>query len=449
MKQNSDLKELAVVGRSVKRRDGIGHVTGQTQYVDDVAYPNMLWLKMVRSPVARGRIRKLDTSKAEAYPGVAAVVTWKDVPNNWYTVLCLIGVGPNDEPVLAHDEVMWKGEAICAVVAETEEIARDAAALVDVDIEEHPPLLDVHDALKPDAPIIKKWGTNTFMYDGMPMRRVRFGDVERGFSEADQIVQGTYQMSPFEHAPLETQGCVVKPEPDGRLTIHTNTQALYFSMDNTAIILKMPSHRLRMLGGTIGGGFGGKVDVITEPVTAIAAMKTGRPVKWRWTREEEFRASSTSGGWIMEYTDGVKKDGRIVARKVRSLHDAGAYHRHSPYGVLKHSANLQGPYHIPNVWLDAYCVYTNRQPSSALRGFGVTPAALALEVQMEKIARTIGLDSWEIRFINAYRNGQMKAIRKKVEDATLIETLQGAAKLVGHALPEKFLAMHSNDWKGG
>jgi CO/xanthine dehydrogenase Mo-binding subunit len=443
------MKELGIVGQSVKRRDGIGHVTGQTQYVDDVSYPNMLWLRMVRSPVARGKIRKLDVSKAEAFPGVAAVITWKDVPNNWYTILCLIGVEPNDEPVLAHEEVMWQGEPICAIIAETEEIAREAIGLIELVIEEQAPVLDVFEAIKPGAPVIKKWGTNTFTYEnGAPMRRVRFGDVDKGFAEADTIIEGTYRTTPYEHVPLETQTCVVKPEPDGRLTIHTNTQALYFTMDNTAIILQVPSNRLHMIGGTVGGAFGGKVDVVIEPVTAIAAMKTGRPVKWRWTRTEEFQVSSTSGAWHMEYKDGVMKDGRIVARKVRSLHDAGAYHRHSPYGVTKHSANLPGPYYIPNVWVDAYCVYTNRQPASALRGFGVTPASYAVEVQMDKIARTLGMDPWEIRFVNAYRNGQMRAIRKEVQDATLIETLQAAAKLVGHPLAEKFLAMHSNDWKG-
>ena len=148
----------------------------------------------------------------------------------------------------------------------------------------------------------------------------------------------------------------------------------------------------------------------------------------------------------MEYRDGVTKDGRIIARKVRSLQEAGAYHRHSPYGAQKHMANLPGPYNIPNVWVDVYCVYTNRQPSSAMRGFGVTEASFAIEVQMDKIARAIGMDPWEIRLINAYRNGQMKPVRKIMEDATLIETLQAAAKLVGHELSEQMLAMNSDDY---
>jgi CO/xanthine dehydrogenase Mo-binding subunit len=439
------MKQLGIVGQSVKRRDGIGHVTGQTQYVDDVFYPGMLWLRMVRSPVARGTIRRIDSSRAEAIPGVVAIVGASDVPNNWYTILGLIGVGPPDEPVLAHEEVMYQGEPICAVVAETEDIAKEAVSLVELDIEELEPVLDVEYALSSEAPVIKKWGSNTFIYDGMNHRRLRFGDVDAALEQSNYVVDGTYQLSPIEHVPMETQCCVVKPEPDGRLTVHTNTQALYFSMDNTAIILQRPSNRLRFLGGTVGGGFGGKVDVITEPVTCIAALKTGRPVKWRWTRREEFQDSSTRAGVKMEYRDGVMRDGRIIARKVRSLQDAGAYHRHSPYGAQKHMANVGGPYSIPNVWADVYCVYTNRQPSSAMRGFGVMEASFAIEVQMEKIARVIGMDSWELRMINAYRNGQMRPVRKVVEDAALIETLQAAAELAGHELPAHLRAVHSND----
>jgi CO/xanthine dehydrogenase Mo-binding subunit len=430
------MKQLGIVGESVKRRDGIAHVTGQSRYVDDISYPGMLWLKMVRAPVHRGILKKVDVSKAEAYPGVHAVVTAKDVPNNWYTILCLIGVEPNDEPVLADTEIMWRGEPICAVVAETEDIAEQAAQLVELDIQELKPVMTVDEALAEGAPAIKKWGNNTFMYEGKNHRRVYIGDVEKGFAQADRIVEGTYQLNPYDHVPVETQTCIVKPEPDGRLTVHSNTQALYFTKDNMGIILQMPDYKIRIVGGTVGGGFGGKVDVVIEPVTAIAAMKTGRPVKWRWTRAEEFRNSSTVGMYRMHYKDGVMNDGRIIARQVISHHDAGAYHRHSPYGVQKHAFNLAGPYNIPNVDIKAYCVYTNRQPSSALRGFGVTPASFAIEVQMDKIARTLGMDPWQIRFLNAYRNGQMKAVRKEVEDATLIETMQAAAKMVGEELPE-------------
>jgi CO/xanthine dehydrogenase Mo-binding subunit len=437
------MKQLGIVGQSVKRVDSLGHVTGQTQFVDDVSYPGMLHLKMVRSPYSRGIIRGIDVSRAEAFPGVVTVVTAKDVPNNWYTILTLINVGPPDEPVLAHEEVMYEGEPICAIVAESDEIAMEAARLVKVDIEEQEPILDLEYAVSPQAPAIKKWGNNTFMYDGMNHRQIRFGDAEAALKEADVVVEGTYTLSPIEHVPIETHCCLVKPEANGRLVVHTNTQALYFSMDNTAIILGIPGSRFHFIGGTVGGGFGGKVDVMLEPITCIAAMKTGRPVKWRWSRVEEFKYSSTRAAVKLQYRDGVNRDGRIIARKVRSLQEAGAYHKHSPYGAQKHMANVPGPYNIPNVHVDVYCVYTNRQPSSSMRGFGVTEASFAVELQMGKIAQTLDMDPWELRMLNAYRNGDMRPIRKIAEDCTLIETLQAAAQLTGHELAPELRAMSS------
>jgi CO/xanthine dehydrogenase Mo-binding subunit len=440
---------LKVVGQSVLRRDGLGHVTGKTVYVDDINFPDMLHLKMVRSPVPHARIKGIDFSAAEKVPGFVRALTYKDVPKNIYTILCLIGVGPDEEPVLAEDKVLYKSEQIAAIIAETEEAAMEAVSKVNLDLEELPAVFDVEEALKPGAPVLKHWGTNYFVYEDHHCRRVRLGDVDKGFEEADYIVEERYQMSPMEHAPAETTGCVAKPEPDGRITVYTNTQALFFTLDNTALILQIPFQKLHFVGGTVGGGFGGKVDVIVEPIATLAAMKTGRPVKYRFTREEEMRASSSRGAWRIYFKDGVKKDGRIIARKVTSYADAGAYNRHTPYAVTKHAANVAGPYRIPNVWIDGYCVYTNRQPASAMRGFGVTPASFAIEVQMDKIAEVVGMDPWAIRFINAYRNGDMKPHQKVVEDATLIEVMQAAAELVGHKLPEEFKGMSSWDREEG
>jgi CO/xanthine dehydrogenase Mo-binding subunit len=345
--------------------------------------------------------------------------------------------------------VLYKGEQIAAIVAETEEAAMEAVSKVRLDLEELPAVLDVEEALKPGAPILKDWGTNYFVYEGHHCRRVRLGDVEKGFQEADFIVEGKYQTSPIEHAPTETTGCVAKPEADGRITVYTNTQALFFTLDNTALILQVPFQKLHFVGGTVGGGFGGKVDVIVEPIASLAAMKTNRPVKYVFTREEEMRISSSRSAWRMYFKDGVMKDGRIIARQVTTYADAGAYNRHTPYAVTKHAANIAGPYRIPNVKIDAHCVYTNRQPGSAMRGFGVTPASFAIEVQMDKIAEIVGLDPWSIRFINAYRNGDMKPHHKVVEDATLIEVMQAAAELVGHDLPEEYKKMSSWDRKEG
>jgi CO/xanthine dehydrogenase Mo-binding subunit len=317
-----------VVGQSVKRRDGLGHVTGKTVYIDDISFPDMLHLKMVRSPVAHAKLKGIDFSQAEKVPGFVRALTHEDVPKNIYTILCLIGVGPDEEPVLAVDKVLFKGEPIAAIIAETEEAAMEAVSKVRLDLEELPPVLDVEEALQPGAPILKDWGTNHFIYDyehgqQNPCRKVRLGDVEKAFEEADFIVEGRYQSSPIEHAPTETTGCIAKPEPDGRYTVYTNTQALFFTLDNTALILQIPFQKLHFVGGTVGGGFGGKVDVITEPIATLAAMKTGRPVKYVYTREEEMRVSSTRSAWRMYYKDGVMKDGRIIARQVTTVRRCG------------------------------------------------------------------------------------------------------------------------------
>jgi CO/xanthine dehydrogenase Mo-binding subunit len=434
-----------VVGQSVPRRDGLGHVTGKTVYVDDMQFPDMLHLKMVRSPVHHGRIRGIDFSEAEKVPGFVRALTYKDVPKNIYTILCLIGVGPDEEPVLAQDRVMYKGEQIAAIVAETEQAAMEAVARIKLDLEELPAVFDVEEALKPGAPILKEWGTNYFVYEGHHCRRIRLGDVEKGFAEADTIVEGCYEPGPIEHAPMETTACIAKPEANGRYTVYTNTQALFFTLDNTALILQIPFNKLHFVGGTVGGGFGGKVDVIVEPIATLAAMKTGRPVKFKFTREEEMRVSSTRSGWRMYFKDGVMKDGRIIARQVTTYADAGAYNRHTPYAVTKHAANVAGPYAIPNVSVDVHCVYTNRQPGSAMRGFGVTSGSFAWESQMDMIADAVGMDPWEIRLLNAYRNGDMRPYQKVVKDATLVEAIKAAAELTGKQLPEKYLAMSSWD----
>jgi CO/xanthine dehydrogenase Mo-binding subunit len=435
--------DLNVVGRSLERNDGIGHVTGRTTFTADRTYPGMLHLKIVRSPLHHALVKGVDLSEAAMVPGFVRALTHADVPHNVYTILGLIGVEPEEEFVLAVDRVRYKGEPIVAIVAETEKAALEAVARVRLDLEELPAVFDMDEALAPGAPVVTHWGNNTFMYEGQPCRRVRFGDVERGFAQADHIVEGEYRTSPIEHAPAETTGCIAVPEANGRFTVYTNTQALYFSLDNTSIILQVPGNRLRFIGGTVGGGFGGKVDVIVEPLATLAAMKTGRPVRYVYSRSEEMQVSSTRSAWIIRMRDGVTADGRIVARAVRSYADCGAYSRQTPYALTKHAANAAGPYAIPNVSIDAYCVYTNRTPTSAMRGFGITMASFALEVQMDRIAERLGVDPWTIRFRNAYRNGDVKPHRKVVEDATLIETMQAAAALVGHELPAESRALTS------
>ena len=435
--------DFDVIGTPVQRSDALGHVTGRTEFFEDVHPTGMLHLKMHRSARHHALLREVDTSAALEVPGVVRVLTHADVPNNWYTILRLIGIEPNDEPVLPEDRVLYLGEPIVAVVATSEEAALAGAAAVRVSYEDLPAVFDVEEALAEGTPAIKPHGTNYFVYEGHHCRRIRFGDVDGAFAAADHVFEWRYQSSPIEHAPTETTGCIVVPQPDGRLRIHSDTQACFFTLDNAALILDVPFGKLRVVGGTVGGGFGGKVDVMVEPIACIAAMKTNKPVKYVYGRAEEMQVSSPRAAERIYIKDGVMADGTIVARKVTLYVDAGAYSRHSPYGTTKASAHMPGPYNIPNVWVDAHCVYTNRTPSSAMRGFGVTIADYALESQMDRIARALDLDPLQLRLKNAYRDGDMKAHRKRAEGTALIEVIQRAAALVGHELPDEYRAMSS------
>ena len=258
---------------------------------------------------------------------------------------------------------------------------------------------------------------------------MRFGDVEKGFAEADHILEQTYRSSPIEQAPTETTGCIVVPEGNDRFTCYTNTQAMFFTLDNTSIILQMPGHKLHFVGGTVGGGFGGKVDVTVEPIAILASKLTGRPVSFIYSREEEMQISSPRAAEKI-----VIKDGVIEGRPHRRPQGHGLYRRRrlfAPFALWRAEGRrrtIPAPTRCPMSAIDTYCVYTNRTPSSAMRGFGVTIADFALEVQMDKLARLIGMDPLEFRFINAYRDGDMKAHRQPTEGAALIECMQEASQ---------------------
>jgi CO/xanthine dehydrogenase Mo-binding subunit len=435
---------LKEIGQSRPRADVPGHIRGITPFYADRQIPGLTHIRMVRSPYHHARIVSIDVSAAERHPDVKRVITAKDVPHNVYTILSLIGIGPEDEPVLAFDKVRWLGEPIVAVVATSERAAYEAAALVRVEFEELPAVFDMEEALRPGAPLVNEYhGQNHYRYDSGESRIVRFGDVEEGFRDAEFILEQRYDSSPIEHAPTETTGCIVVPGQNNRLTCYTGTQAVFFTLDNASIILDIPGQRLHFVGGTAGGGFGGKVDCTVEPIALLAAMLTGRPVAFIYNRYEEMQISSPRAAERIIIKDGVMKDGRIVARQVRCYVDAGAYSRHSPYGAQKAAAHFPGPYTIPHVSIDSYCVYTNRTPSSAMRGFGVTIGDFALEVQMDKLARLIGMDPLEFRFVNAYRDGDMKAHQQVTEGAALIECMQEASILANWPVDPRYMQMSS------
>jgi CO/xanthine dehydrogenase Mo-binding subunit len=434
---------MKAVGARLPRYDGIAHVTARTQYVDDVRVPGTLWTKALRSPHDHAVITHLDATRAAALPGVHAVVTAADVPKNVYGHLEALGV-PADEPLLADGVVRYKGQPIAAVAAETEAIAAAAVEAIDVRFEERPAFFDIRKAFDPDTPDIHHWGPVYPHFGPHNHRRVRKGDLDAAFDAADTIVEGAYRPQAIEHCPLETQVSMAVPEASGRLTIYTCTQAMYFSMGVVAAHLEWPLNKLKLVGGTVGGGFGGKVDTATETVCALLAIKSQRPVKWRFTREEEFLASSTRAPWHIEIQDAVSKDGWILGRRTLTLHDSGAYARFSPYGLTKHAFHHTGAYTIPAVRFDGFVAFTNRVPTTAMRGFGVTSVSLAVETHLNRVADIIGVDPLELRLKNANRIGDTTANRVVMHDPSTVVVTLAAAERVGYELGADARAMTSD-----
>ncbi len=439
---------MKVVGARIPRYDGVAHVTGRTAYVDDVRIPGTLWAKALRSPHHHAGITKLDTRAAEELKGVHAVITHADVPLNVYGHLAALGI-PADEPLLAEDDVRYKGQPIALVAADDEDLAAEAVSRIEIEFEERPALLDVRAAFDAESPKIHHWGNWYPHFEGeMDRRQIRKGDIEKAFEEADVIVQGVYRQAAIEHAPVETQVCQVVPEPSGRLTIYSCTQALYFSMGVVAAHLQVPLNKLKFVGGTTGGGFGGKVDTATETMSCLLALKSGRPVKWRWTREEEFLCSSTRAPWHMEIAHALTKDGWILGQKMLTLHDSGAYARFSPYGLTKHSFHHTGAYSIPNLSFDGYVVFTNRAPTTAMRGFGVTSVSFAVETQINRAADVLGIDPYEIRLKNANRIGDTSPNGVVYTDPSTVPTIQAIANSSGHELAADYRTM-TNEPRAG
>lgn len=442
---------LNEVGQPTRRQDIPGHVTGRSPFFDDHRFEGLLHMRCARSPHHHARIRRIDTSAAERMPGVVRVLTGRDVPVNLNTLLSLLDFGLDDEPILTEKKVAYMGEPVAAVIAETEAEAGAAAAAVKVDWEVLPHVLDVEEAIKPGAPaVLDIYPDNKFVYHGKyDHQKLRYGDVDTALAQADHVVEGRYQMSPIEQAPIETCGAIAAPEQNDRYVCYTSTQALFFSLGTAAKVLSMPSSRLHFIGGTVGGGFGGKVDSIHEPLAILGAMLTGRPVKYAWDRAEEMQVGAPRGAERWYVTDGVMNDGRIVARKFTGYFDAGAYTRLSSYAIIKGVGHLPGPYTIPNVSANVYCVYTNRTPATAMRGFGITGVDFAIEAHMDKVAEAVGMNPVELRILNAYHDGDMKAHRRVAKNCALIECAQVVAGKAGIALSPELKAASSLKDGGG
>lgn len=424
------------VGQGMPRYDSLGHVTGKTQFVDDIRLPGMLTVKVRRSTVSRAKILSVDTTEAKAVPGVFAVATAEDVPHN----LCGFY---GDHPVFADGEIRFRGQVMAAVAAVDEDTAMLALSKIKFEIEELTPILDPREAMKPDAEQIRPEG-NLWEFDpGVRHRQLRKGNIEEGFAQADIIVEGDYATAVGEHAMIETCCSVADIDERGRLVIYTTSQAPSLHAGMVAGTLGLPLNKLNMVGGTVGGGFGGRNDPVADHLVGLMALMTRKPCKWRWTREEEMACSQMRGAWQFHIKDGVTKDGKIVARQIEEIHDTGAYGGFGPYAVDKSVFTITGPYDIPNIHINGYCVFTNKQVATSMRGFGINIGQFAVEAHMDKIAEALGMSPWELRFKNAWKEGTLSSTMQEMHAVGLIETLQATAKLAGEELSPDLLAMSS------
>ena len=359
-------QQTPAVGQRATRVDGRLHGLGQTKYIDDFYLPGMLYAKIKRAGIASARITSIDTTEAEAMAGVVAVITGRDVPCNSF------GPSLKDQPVLADSRVFHAGDGVAAVAAVTEQIALEALDKINVEYEPIPPVLDPLESLNLETPGLHAPSPNIYGH-----KVIKKGDVDKGFAESDHIFEGSYRTQMVEHVPLEPHATLAHWDPDGRVTIYSTLGRITLGRADVARTLGIPMHRVRIIATVVGGNFGGKNEITTEPVMALLAKKAGRPVKCTFTRREEFIASTTRHPLIMDYKTGVTKDGKIVARKIRLVLDGGAYCSWSETTLGKACILSAGPYNIDNLYAEAFVVYSNKTMTGAMRGFGAPQVCFA------------------------------------------------------------------------
>lgn len=426
------MKELICVGKPVPRVDASVKVTGDAVYGYDLSFPGMLCGKVLRSQYAHAKILNIDPSKASRLPGVRAVTIGKEVPYIYGHPLGLV-----DQPFLAIDKVRYRGEAVAAVAAVDEEIAEEALSLIKVEYEELPAVFDPIEAMNPDAPILHEEihlykhafefepikGTNICQH-----AKLRKGDIEQGFRESDFIFENTFKTQIVAHSCLEPHVAVAAVDVNSRITIWVPHDSPHACRSELAHALKIPLSQVRIIVPFMGGGFGSKGGLTIEPVAVALAMKTkGKPVKVAFTRSENFMSTLVRHPTIIQMKMGVKKDGTLWACQIKGVWDTGAYSEKGPRISSRGTYTGAGPYRIPHLHCDGYCVYTNNPISGAFRGFGVPQAAWAYESQMDIIAHKLGMDPLEIRLKNALGTGDLSPTGEVLKAVGLKECLQKAA----------------------
>ena len=430
------------IGQAITQGEGPDKVTGKSVYTADVSLPGMLWGKALRSPYPYARIVSIDTSAAEALPGVHAVVTGKDMPD------AMIGRRMVDMPVLAQDVVRFVGEKVAAVAAVDKETADEALLSIDVVYEELTPVYDAEEAMQADAPDLHP---NMESYPGLPQPpsgiRNAFahitwekGDIEQGFQESDLIFEHTFNAQLMHQAYIEPHACLVSVDPSengDQVQIWANNKDPYMLRDQLARAWSLPAESIVLHPSTIGGDFGGKGSFMDVPLCYYLSKHSGRPVKMVMDYIQELMAGNPRHPAVMTIKTGVMKDGTIKARQARAVFDSGAYGAFKPTVYLRGADHLCGVYKVPHARIDSYTVYTNNVPRGHMRSPAKPQVVFAVESHMDMIADALGMDAYEFRLKNVMREGDASPVGHYWQQIKAIETLEAAAKAagVGEKLP--------------
>jgi len=443
------MANFAVVGQSVFRKDAHQKVTGQVLHVGNIEMPGMLHVAVLRSPYAHARITRIEKSRAEKVPGVAVVLSGADVAK-------MPGVDPHfgpafrDQPILCVEKVCYVGDPVVAVAAVDRRTAEDALQLVEVDYEPLPAVIDVLEAAKPESPLVheqhrpaKAFADLAHVKAGQKSNicyqfKLRLGDVDKAFAEADRVFQDTFSSPPAQHMPMEPHVTLVYLDEAQRINIWTASQTPSYVRTEIANTFGVPMNRIRVRIPYLGGGYGAKLYAKLEPLVTALALITKKPVCYALTREEEF-LTITKHKVIAKIRTSIK-DGEITGRKCEVYWDTGAYAEIGPRIVHKSGYTSAGPYRIPNVWIDSYCVYTNHVPAGAFRGFGVPQVIWAYDSQTDMIARAIGADPVEFRMRYALNEGEAFATGTPVRSFGVKQALQEAANAVEFSQPSEKLS---------